>query len=196
MPETKQPAPTKEEQFTNYENMLKQDPEIKALLEQYNTFTSQLQTAKEHNRPLKERTLYLQSLIEELEKEDNVFMASQYKLLVAHLTTLNDDLLVQAATWKKTLKDIWKYCSDQARELIGGNGGAITHQLTFQWTEDFLKKEPKPKAKKKTTKEKAAKTTPKKKEKKTETKAAKTVKEEKPAEVNTAEVMDLFDDLF
>ena len=191
MPETKQPAPTKEEQFTNYENMLKQDPEIKALLEQYDTFTSQLQTAKEHNRPLKERTLYLQSLIEELEKEDNVFTASQYKLLVAHLTTLNDDLLVQAATWKKTLKDIWKYCSDQARELIGGNGGAITHQLTFQWTEDFLKKEPKPKAKKKTTKEKAAKTTPKKKEKKTETKA---IKAEKPT--NTSEIMDLFDDLF
>lgn len=196
MPETNQTTLTKEEQFTNYENMLKQDPEIKALLEQYNTFTSQLQAAKEHNRPLKERTLYLQSLIEELEKEDNVFTASQYKLLVAHLTTLNDDLLVQAATWKKTLKNIWKYCSDQARQLIGGTSGAITHQLTFQWAEDFLKEKPKPKAKKKTTKEKAAKTTPKKKEKKTETKAAKTVKEEKPAEVNTAEVMDLFDDLF
>ena len=100
---------------------------------------------------MKERTLYLQSLIEELEKEDNVFTASQYKLLVAHLTTLNDDLLVQAATWKKTLKNIWKYCSDQARQLIGGTSGAITHQLTFQWAEDFLKEKPKPKAKKKTT---------------------------------------------
>lgn len=191
MPETKQATPTKEEQFTNYENMLKQDPEIKALLEQYNTFTSQLQAAKEHNRPLKERTLYLQSLIEELEKEDNVFTASQYKLLVAHLTTLNDDLLVQAATWKKTLKNIWKYCSDQARQLIGGTSGAITHQLTFQWAEDFLKEKPKPKAKKKTTKEKATKAAPKKEEKKTETKA---IKAEKPT--NTTEIMDLFDDLF
>lgn len=191
MPETKQATPTKEEQFTNYENMLKQDPEIKALLEQYNTFTSQPQAAKEHNRPLKERTLYLQSLIEELEKEDNVFTASQYKLLVAHLTTLNDDLLVQAATWKKTLKNIWKYCSDQARQLIGGTSGAITHQLTFQWAEDFLKEKPKPKAKKKTTKEKATKAAPKKEEKKTETKA---IKAEKPT--NTTEIMDLFDDLF
>ena len=171
MPETNQTTLTKEEQFTNYENMLKQDPEIKNLLEQYDTFIAQLQTAKEHNRPLKERTLYLQSLIEELEKENNVFAANQYKLLVAHLITLNDDLLVQAATWKKTLKNIWKYCSDQARELIGRTSGAITHQLMFQWTEDFLKEEPKPKA-------------------------TKTVKEEKPAEVNTAEVMDLFDDLF
>lgn len=191
MPETNQTTLTKEEQFTNYENMLKQDPEIKALLEQYNTFTSQLQAAKEHNRPLKERTLYLQSLIEELEKEDNVFTASQYKLLVAHLTTLNDDLLVQAATWKKTLKNIWKYCSDQARQLIGGTSGAITHQLTFQWAEDFLKEKPKPKAKKKTTKEKATKAAPKKEEKKTETKA---IKAEKPT--NTTEIMDLFDDLF
>lgn len=191
MPKTNQTTLTKEEQFTNYENMLKQDPEIKALLEQYNTFTSQLQAAKEHNRPLKERTLYLQSLIEELEKEDNVFTASQYKLLVAHLTTLNDDLLVQAATWKKTLKNIWKYCSDQARQLIGRTSGAITHQLTFQWAEDFLKEKPKPKAKKKTTKEKATKAAPKKEEKKTETKA---IKAEKPT--NTTEIMDLFDDLF
>ena len=109
---------------------------------------------------------------------------------------MNDDLLVQAATWKKTLKDIWKHCSDQARQLISGTNGAITHQLTFQWAEDFLKEKPKSKAKKKTTKEKATKAAPKKEEKKTETKAAKTVKEEKPAEVNTAEVMDLFDDLF